>query len=76
MFDGGFAQYMLAKESDVVLIPKGLSPVESERLQGFPDDFKFPVSDAQAYHQLGNSVSVPIIKLIMKEMIRTYNKIK
>ena len=27
MFDGGFAQYMLAKESDVVIIPKGLSPV-------------------------------------------------
>ena len=27
MFDGGFAQYMLAKESDIVLIPKGLSPV-------------------------------------------------
>ena len=32
MFDGGFAQYMLAKESDVVLIPKGLSPVESAPL--------------------------------------------
>ena len=29
MFDGDFAQYMLAKESDVVIIPKGLSPVES-----------------------------------------------
>ena len=32
MFDGGFAQCMLAKESDVVLIPKGLSPVESAPL--------------------------------------------
>ena len=32
MFDGGFAQYMLAKESDVVLIPKGLSTVESAPL--------------------------------------------
>ena len=50
-----------------------LSVLESKRLQGFPDDFKFPVSDAQAYHQLGNSVSVPIIKLIMKSMIDTYN---
>ena len=47
---------------------------EIARIQGFPDDFRFPVSDAQAYHQLGNSVSVPIIKLIMSEMIHTYEK--
>ena len=32
MFDGGFAQYMLAKESDVVTIPQGLVPVESAPL--------------------------------------------
>lgn len=55
-------------------IRRKLSVLESQRLQGFPDDFKFPVSDAQAYHQLGNSVSVPIIKMIMKNMIETYEK--
>ena len=32
IFDGGFSQYMIAKESDLVLIPKGLSPVESAPL--------------------------------------------
>lgn len=53
-------------------IRRKLSVLEAKRLQGFPDDFKFPVSDAQAYHQLGNSVSVPIIKLIMKNMIDSY----
>ncbi len=57
-------------------IRRKLSVLESQRLQGFPDDFKFPVSDAQAYHQLGNSVSVPIIKMIMKEMIKTYENNK
>lgn len=51
-----------------------LSVLESLRLQGFPDDFVMPVSDAQAYKQLGNSVSVPIIKMIMKNMIETYEK--
>lgn len=51
-----------------------LSVLEAKRLQGFPDDFIMPVSDAQAYKQLGNSVSVPIIKLIMASMIETYNK--
>ncbi len=53
-------------------IRRKLSVLEAKRLQGFPDDFVFPVSDAQAYHQLGNSVSVPIIRLIMKKMIDTY----
>ena len=56
-------------------IRRKLSVLEAKRLQGFPDDFKFPVSDAQAYHQLGNSVSVPVIKLIMDEMIQTYEKL-
>ncbi len=53
-------------------IQRKLSVLESKRLQGFPDDFIMPVSDAQAYKQLGNSVSVPIIKLIMKQMIDSY----
>lgn len=49
-----------------------LSVLEAKRLQGFPDDFQMPVSDCQALKQLGNSVSVPVIKMIMKEMISTY----
>ncbi len=53
-------------------IRRKLSVLESKRLQGFPDDFIMPVSDCQAYKQLGNSVSVPIIKAIMKRMIETY----
>ena len=55
-------------------IRRKLSVLESKRLQGFPDDFLMPVSDAQAYKQLGNSVSVPIIKQIMQNMIDTYEK--
>lgn len=54
-------------------IGRKLSVLESKRLQGFPDDFIMPVSDNQAYKQLGNSVSVPIIKEILKNMIYYYN---
>lgn len=43
---------------------------ECLRLQGFPDDFTFPVSDTQAYRQIANSVSVPVIRAIAKEMLR------
>lgn len=53
-------------------IRRKLSVLESKRLQGFPDEFIFPVSDAQAYKQLGNSVSVPIVEKIMENMIKTY----
>lgn len=51
-----------------------LSVLESKRLQGFPDNFLMPVSDIQAYKQLGNSVSVPIIQAIAQNMISTYYK--
>lgn len=45
-------------------IERKLSIRESARLQGFPDDFKVPVSDAQGYKQFGNSVSVPVLEEI------------
>ncbi|OGK38591.1 hypothetical protein A3F34_03345 [Candidatus Roizmanbacteria bacterium RIFCSPHIGHO2_12_FULL_44_10] len=41
-----------------------LTPRECARLQGFPDSFKIPVSDTQAYKQFGNAVSVPVAKEI------------
>ena len=48
--------------------PRKLSPREAGRLQGFPDDFKIVVSDTQAYKQFGNSVAVPVIKELAKEI--------
>jgi len=43
---------------------------ECARLQGFPDDFVFPVKDSPAYKQLGNSVAVPVIKAIADQMAK------
>ncbi|MCH8490673.1 MAG: DNA cytosine methyltransferase [Oceanicaulis sp.] len=51
-------------------IGRKLSVLEAQRLQGFPDKFEFPVSDNQAYKQLGNSISVPVVELIIKEMTK------
>ena len=48
--------------------PRKLTPREAARLQGFPDDFAIPVSDNQAYKQFGNSVAVPVIKALAKEI--------
>ena len=41
--------------------PRRLTPRECARLQGFPDSFRIPVSDTQAYRQFGNAVVVPLI---------------
>lgn len=48
--------------------PRKLTPREAARLQGFPDEFIIPVSDNQAYKQFGNSVAVPVIKALAKEV--------
>ena len=41
-----------------------LTPTECERLQGFPDGFTAGQSDTQRYKQLGNAVSVPVVKAV------------
>lgn len=49
--------------------PRKLTPREASRLQGFPKNFIIPVSDTQAYKQFGNSVAVPVINAIAKEIL-------
>jgi len=43
-----------------------LTPKECANFQGFPEDFRFPskMSDGKQYHQVGNSVTVPLITLL------------
>ena len=62
-----------------------LTPKECLKAQGFPEWFEFTVSDAQAYKQLGNSVAIPVLKHIIKNIcelkeletiIKESNKIK
>ena len=48
--------------------PRRLTPRECARLMGFPDSFKIPVSDTQAYRQFGNSVVVPVIQEVARIM--------
>jgi len=43
---------------------------ECLRIQGFPESYKITPNTAQSYKQIGNSVSVPVVKLLAEEMIR------
>lgn len=49
--------------------PRRLTPRECARLMGFPNTFKIPVSDTQAYRQFGNSVVVPVMKEAARIMV-------
>lgn len=48
--------------------PRRLTPRECARLMGFPDSFRIPVSDTQAYRQFGNSVVVPVMQAVAMHM--------
>lgn len=48
--------------------PRRLTPRECARLMGFPESFRIPVSDTQAYKQFGNSVAVPVFKAVATAM--------
>ncbi|MGC2297959.1 MAG: DNA (cytosine-5-)-methyltransferase, partial [Acidobacteriaceae bacterium] len=48
--------------------PRRLTPRECARLMGFPDSFRIPVSDTQAYKQFGNSVAVPVVAAVARAM--------
>ncbi|MDQ6976421.1 MAG: DNA cytosine methyltransferase [Mariprofundaceae bacterium] len=49
--------------------PRKLTPREAARLQGFPENFKIPVSNTQAYKQFGNSVPVKVVEKVAKQML-------
>ncbi|CAG4888514.1 DNA (cytosine-5-)-methyltransferase [Paraburkholderia saeva] len=50
------------------LRPRRLTPRECARLMGFPDTYRIPVSDTQAYRQFGNSVVMPVMQEVARIM--------
>lgn len=61
----------LVAENDEQWKVRKLTPRESFRLQGFPDSFEIVVSNAQAYKQAGNAVTVNVAQAIA-ERIRMF----
>ncbi len=47
-----------------------LTPLDCFRLQGFPKDYMLPtLADSALYKQAGNSVSVPVIEAVARQMM-------
>jgi DNA-methyltransferase (dcm) len=69
------------KDGSEILIPQGrrnprrLTPRECARLQGYPETFLIPVSDNQAYRQFGNSVVVPLIQAVGKQIVKELQRL-
>ena len=42
---------------------------ECKAIQGFPPDFKVPVSRTNMYHQFGNAVAVPVVASIASNIV-------
>jgi len=52
-----------------------LTPLECARIQGFPTDYKIPkLADSALYKQFGNSVSVPVIEAVGKQMMKAMER--
>jgi DNA (cytosine-5)-methyltransferase 1 len=50
-------------------VVRRLTPVECERLQGFPDDWTSGQADQHRYKQMGNAVAVPVVEWIVKRLL-------
>lgn len=69
-----------AKEPPLISLmpPRHLTPLECERLQGFPDGWTAvpgpdgkPLSDTRRYKMLGNSMAVPVMRWIGSRILRS-----
>ena len=67
MGTGGHNVPLVKDDKDI----RKLTPRECARLQGFKDSFKLPYNLAKSalYKQIGNSVSVPVIEKIAKNIL-------
>lgn len=55
-------------------VVRRLTPVECERLQGFPDNWTDGQSDTQRYRQMGNAVTVNVAKAVGSFIMEAANR--
>lgn len=53
-------------------IVRRLTPLECERLQGFPDEWTEGQADTHRYKQMGNAVAVPVVEWIIQGICDTF----
>lgn len=56
-------------------VVKRIEPAQAKKMQGFPDDFVFPVSNTQAMKQLGNSVAIDAVEAVAANILEHMNRL-
>lgn len=67
------ANFITTVQSDSIIKHnkiRRLTPIECERLQGFPDNHTEGVSDTQRYRQMGNSITVNVMMELFKKLLK------
>jgi len=54
----------------IVNLQRKLTTDECLKIQGYPDDYKIKFNNSQSYKQIGNSVSVPVVTALAKEITK------
>ncbi len=49
--------------------PRRITPRECARLQGYPESYKLLEDDNAVYKQMGNGVSVPVVKAVLLDLL-------
>ena len=57
-------------------IYRRFTPLEAARIQSFPDTFSFPVSEYQAYRQIGNAIPPVLMWHVAQNVIKSLNESK
>lgn len=75
----GIAPTLVAMDMQHLFVVDGdglrtLSPREGLRLFGYPDDFKFDISEENGYDLLGNTVVVPVIAKVAERILSIYKE--
>jgi len=66
---GGGNVPIIVREDNQEILVRRLTPMECERLQGFPDGWTEGQSDSQRYKQMGNAVAVPVVSWIVDRLL-------
>lgn len=69
--EDGSGQPIIGNEQTI----RRLTPIECERLQGFPDNWTLAngISDTQRYKMCGNAVTVDVVEAVGKRILKYYN---
>ncbi len=75
---GGSENLVVDSNAPAAYLIRRLTPLECERLQGFPDGWTdMPnASDSARYKALGNSVAIPCVEYIMQGISAVYGNMK